>query len=73
MANMAFVVCIRNEGFEASLEPRKLYQLVSDHQAATRGLVRVVDESGDDYLYPSDYFVPVDLPKVLAVALVDAA
>ena len=73
MANMAFVVCIRNEGFEASLEPRKLYQLVSDHQAATRGLVRVVDESGDDYLYPSDYFVPVDLPKVLADALVDAA
>jgi len=70
---MAFVVCIRNEGFEASLEPRKLYQLVSDHQAATRGLVRVVDESGDDYLYPSDYFVPVDLPKVLADALVDAA
>ena len=57
-----FAVCINNEDYPASLELRKIYQVVPDPQAVERHLVRVVDESGEDYLYPADYFVPIELP-----------
>ena len=59
--NSKFVLCIRNEG-EDDLELRKVYQVVSDRSAAREGLARVIDESGEDYLYPAKYFVPVKLP-----------
>jgi len=64
-----YVVCIKNEGYSASLEPRKIYRAVPDGGAAIHRLIRVVDESGEDYLYPADYFAPITLPETLVEAL----
>jgi hypothetical protein len=58
-----YVICVRNEGYDASLEMRKVYRVLPDAQASRRSLVRVVDESGDDYLFPADFFVPIDVPE----------
>lgn len=58
-----FVVCLSNEGFEAALEPRKIYPSLPDSDAEREGLVRVVDESGEDYLYPSTMFEPVSVSE----------
>ncbi len=62
-----FVLCIRNDG-EDDLETRKVYQVLPDREAAREGYVRVIDESGEDYLYPAEYFVPVRLPVAAARA-----
>ena len=67
-----FVLCIRNEECE-DLEPRKLYQVLPDELAAADGYIRVIDESGEDYLYPEAYFLPIDLPKAAEKALLSAA
>jgi hypothetical protein len=64
--NGKFLLCVRNESYPASLEVRKVYQALPDPVAASRGFVRVIDESGEDYLYPADYFVPVELPEAAA-------
>ena len=65
-----FVLCIRNDGCD-DLEPRKVYQVIEDPSDSEEGCLRVVDESGEDYLYPAKYFVAIELPedvaKVLAV------
>ena len=61
-AELQFVVCVRNKDYVASLELRKLYRLLPDPAAAKVGLMRVIDESGEDYLYPKEYFVPIQLP-----------
>jgi hypothetical protein len=58
-----FLVCITNEGYPASLEVRKVYQAIRDRTAEKHELVRVIDESGEDYLYPGHFFVPVELPS----------
>ncbi len=58
-----FVICIKNKDYAASLELRKLYQVVTDDTAARLRHIRVIDESGEDYLYPEEYFVPVQLPQ----------
>ena len=58
-----FVVCVKNKGYAAALELRKLYQVVEDQTAAKLHQIRVIDESGEDYLYPEDYFVPVQFPQ----------
>lgn len=63
-----FAICVRNVGVAASLELRKVYRLVADSEAASQGLVRVVDESGEDYLYPDTFFVPIEVPKAAARA-----
>jgi hypothetical protein len=63
-----FVVCIANEGCE-DLELRKLYAVVSNDEPEEPGYVRIVDESGEDYLYPSKYFLPVELPEEVAGAV----
>jgi hypothetical protein len=63
-----FVLCIRNGGSD-DLEVRKVYQILADASAAREGYVRIIDESGEDYLYPSDYFVPVRLPAAVSKAL----
>jgi hypothetical protein len=63
-----FVVCIKNEGYAASLELRKIYEVIPDEHAANHQMIRVVDESGEDYLYPSDFFIPIDLPKPIEQA-----
>lgn len=68
-----FVVCVRNTGYPASLELRKIYEALADDDAAPHGLVRVIDESGDDYLYPSSFFKAVDLPQEVATAVRRAA
>jgi hypothetical protein len=57
-----FLFCVKNEGYPTSLEARKVYQALPDAVAAARGFVRVIDESGEDYLYPSDRFVAIELP-----------
>jgi len=67
-----FVLCIRNEDCE-DLEPRKVYLVRPDESAAKDGYIRVVDESGEDYLYPQDYFLPIELPKAAEKALLSAA
>ena len=68
-----FAVCIKNKGYEASLEVGKLYRVVSDRDAETRGYLRVVDESGEDYGYAANRFFAIDLPKPLEKALLRAA
>ena len=60
-----FLLCVRNDGSD-DLETRKIYRVLPDARAAREGVVRVVDESGEDYLYPVEYFVPVRLPVVIA-------
>ena len=67
--NGGFVVCINNEGHEVSLELRKIYQAVPDTGAARRNLLRVIDESGGNCLYPEDFFLPIELPKPVEKAL----
>jgi hypothetical protein len=59
-----FVICLRNDDYPASLEPRKVYRVVIDDNATSHQLLRVVDESGEDYLYPEAYFAPLELPAV---------
>jgi hypothetical protein len=58
-----FVVCIKNKDYAAALELGKLYQVVADQAAAKLRQIRVIDESGEDYLYPREYFIPVQLPE----------
>ena len=64
-----FMLCVRNDDYPASLEVRKIYRLIQDEAAAARQFVRVVDESGEDYLYPASYFVAIELPKAAVSAL----
>ena len=64
-----FVVCIKNEGYSASLELRKIYEVVQDDLAADHQMIRVIDESGEDYLFPVDFFISIDLPKPIEQAL----
>ena len=64
-----FVVCINNKGYEASLQVGKLYGVIADEQAAEYGLLRVIDEEGEDYGYPTERFFPVEIPQALARAL----
>ncbi len=64
-----FVICVGNKGYAASLELRKIYQVVPDKAASKFHQIRVIDESGEDYLYPADYFVPVQLPPAVERAV----
>ena len=68
-----FAVCIGNEDYEASLELHKIYRVLSDKDAEVDGDIRVIDESGDDYLYPADWFVFIELPHALEKSLLRAA
>jgi hypothetical protein len=61
-----YAVCVSNKAYPASLERRKIYQVLPDPQAASHDLIRVIDESGEDYLYPADYFVRITLRQTLA-------
>jgi hypothetical protein len=64
-----FVICIVNQGYSASLELCKIYQVLPDKDAAKFHRVRLIDESGEDYLYPADYFIPVQLPQAVERAV----
>jgi hypothetical protein len=68
-----YAVCIANKGHEASLERNKLYLLLPDKQAEADGLVRVIDEDGEDYLYPADWFVAVEVPKAVQDSVLKAS
>jgi hypothetical protein len=72
-SNPRFAVCVRNDGYEASLERNKLYVILPDADADREGDVRVVDESGEDYLYPAGWFVPLDVPKAVQESLLKAS
>lgn len=68
-----FAVCIGNQGYWASLELRKLYPVLKDAFAEEHNLIRIVDESGEDYMYPSSYFVRVELPPELRQKIAEVA
>ena len=65
-----FAICVRNDGYEGTLELRKLYEIIEDGTAAQHDSIRVVDESGEDYLYPTDWFIRLDLPATVEQRLV---
>ncbi len=67
------MICVRNKDYPASLEVRKLYQVIPDEQASKHHQTRVIDESGEDYLYPEEYFVAVELPQAAGKAVLRAA
>jgi hypothetical protein len=63
-----YVLCVNNEKYQASLEARKIYQCLPDTQAEAHGQIRIIDETGEDYLYPSDIFLPIEIPEEAARA-----
>jgi hypothetical protein len=73
MKNSKFVICIDNTDYPAALEKRKIYETLPDTDAAKTGLIRVVDESGEDYLYPASCFIDANLSKETQAALISAA
>jgi hypothetical protein len=73
MNDEIFVLCISNRGYSASLEQRKVYRAKHDPLAEHHGMIRVVDESGEDYLFPAKLFVRISLPREAAKAFLGAA
>ena len=67
------VICVKNEGYSVSLERRMLYVALPDAKAAEHGQLRVIDESGEDYLYPREFFVAIELPQPLRRRVLHAA
>jgi hypothetical protein len=72
-AEHQFAICIENEGYPASLELWKVYRVLPDEKAAKHQLIRVVDESGEDYLYSESSFVPIKLPQAVEKAMLAAS
>ena len=70
--NLRFAVCIKNEGYKASLELGKLYRVIPDKDADAHGLIRVVDESGEDYAFAANRFHALEVPLVVRRALLSA-
>jgi hypothetical protein len=68
-----FVVCLDNEGYRASLEVGKLYRFIPDEEAEAEGLIRVFDESGEDYAFDAERFHPISLPPVVEKVLLAAS
>ena len=68
-ATKKYVICVKNEGYEVSLECRKIYRVKPNKSAAEEGLIRVIDESGQSYLYPENFFIAVRLPGTIVRAL----
>lgn len=64
-----FAICVDNAEYPASLELHKIYRVLPDEKAAEDGDVRIIDESGEDYLYPAEYFVVIEVPRQTARAL----
>ena len=71
-ARAGFVVCVDNTDYPASLELHKIYRIVPDEDVAADGDIRVIDESGEDYLYCQDRFVPIRVPTAIRESLVHA-
>jgi hypothetical protein len=68
-----FAICLNNEGYPASLETGKIYQVIPDEEAAAHGYIRVIDESGEDYAYSAERFFPIELPQAVEEALLSAS
>lgn len=68
-----FAVCVRNDGYEASLERNKIYAVLTDDDAERDGDLRVVDESGEDYLFAADRFVAIEVPAAVRASLLKQA
>jgi hypothetical protein len=68
-----FVICVKNEDYPASLQLWKVYRTLPDKKGARHNMIRVIDESGEDYLFPASYFVAVELPQAAQSALLAAA
>jgi hypothetical protein len=66
---MRFVVSMKSEDYQASLEPRKICETLPDPKATERGFIRLIDESGEDHLYPEEYFVPTELSREIETTL----
>ena len=73
METPQFVVCLNNDGYAASLEVGKLYQIVPDSEAEKLGGLRVIDEDGEDYFYDSKMFCLLQVPPVVAQTLISAS
>ena len=73
MNSYQLVICIKNDDYPASLEKRKIYEAIPDPDATKYNQIRIIDESGEDYLYPEEYFIPVTLPKNVEEAVIKAA
>jgi hypothetical protein len=67
-----FAICLSNQGYELSLEARKLYQVIPDQEATSLNLIRIIDEPGEDYLYPAERFASILLPETVLEKLVAA-
>ena len=70
MKEPEFVVCLKNEGYLASLEIGKLYQIIPDKEAEKLGGLRVIDEDGEDYFYDAEMFCPLQVPPIVAQTLI---
>jgi len=68
-----FVVCINNSDYPASLELHKIYRALVDKDSTEEGDIRIIDESGEDYLYPSSCFVPIQVPQTVEKSLLRAS
>ena len=73
MKSPQFVICIENKDYPVSLEKRKIYEVVADPEAEEISHIRVIDESGEDYLYPATCFIDANRPKEVQAAIVKAA
>ena len=72
-AERRFAVCVRNDGYEASLERNKIYAVLPDKEAERDGDLRVVDESGEDYLFSADRYVAIEVPSAVKASLLKAS
>jgi hypothetical protein len=70
---LRFAVCLNNSDYPASLELHKIYRVIPDEEAALDGDLRVIDESGEDYLYPADFFAVIELPPAVEQAILQAS
>ena len=68
-----FAVCVNNSEYPASLELHKIYRVIPDEEAASEGDIRVIDESGEDYLYPMEWFVLLELPDAVEQSVLQVA
>lgn len=71
--NIRFAVCVNNAEYPASLELHKIYRLLPDETAEADGDLRIIDESEEDYLYPAEYFVSIELPQAVEKSLLQKA
>lgn len=68
-----FAICIKNDEYPASLQLWKVYRVLPDDKGARHNMIRVIDESGEDYLFPADYFASIELPHAVELALLAMA